>query len=217
MTKKFSKMMESANRAEAAKFIQLNESNIEKAEIVLAVKGEIVDKLQRQAEVINNMGVDVLGPLLDRIKAEHGVPAADSFRNNISGLLDHAVKTIMDVKDKISTETLKLTGDITSSPAVADLGTEDDLIDDVDSFEDEGFDFESDADLGDDVEVIDDEVLAEPTPMDREMKESVKKFGIQLESVKGTIGNKYFSSKSEMKTWLKENETKIAKVIKVIK
>ncbi|AMM43862.1 virion structural protein [Pectobacterium phage vB_PcaM_CBB] len=214
MSKQFSKMMESASRVEALNLMQLNESNIEKAEIVLAVKGEIVDKLQRQAEVINNMGVDVLGPLLDRIKAEHGVEAAESFRNNISGLLDHAVKTIMDVKDKISTETLKLTGDITSSPDVADLGSDagmDDISMDVDTPEGD-FDFEDDAELGD-------VALPEPTPMDREMKESVqpKRFGIQLESVKGTVGNKYFDSKAEMQTWLKENENKIAKVLKILK
>lgn len=214
MSKQFSKMMESASRVEALNLMQLNESNIEKAEIVLAVKGEIVDKLQRQAEVINNMGVDVLGPLLDRIKAEHGVEAAESFRNNISGLLDHAVKTIMDVKDKISTETLKLTGDITNSPDVADLGSDsgmDDISMDVDTPEGD-FDFEDDAELGD-------VALPEPTPMDREMKESVqtKRFGIQLESVKGTVGNKYFDSKAEMKTWLKENENKIAKVLKILK
>lgn len=212
MSKNFLKMMEAKGRADAVNFMVLNESNIEKAEIVLAVKGEIVDKLQRQAEVINNMGVDVLGPLLDRIKAEHGVEAADSFRNNISGLLDHAVKTLMDVKDKISTETLKLTGDITSSPDVSDLGNDDfdDINIDIDG---DDFDFESDADLSDDV------ALPEPTPIDREMKESVttKRLGIQLESTKGTIGNKYFNSKEEMKTWLSENENKIAKVIKILK
>lgn len=212
MSKNFLKMMEAKGRADAVNFMVLNESNIEKAEIVLAVKGEIVDKLQRQAEVINNMGVDVLGPLLDRIKAEHGVEAADSFRNNISGLLDHAVKTLMDVKDKISTETLKLTGDITSSPDVSDLGNDDfdDINIDIDG---DDFDFESDADLSDDV------ALPEPTPIDREMKESVttKRLGIQLESTKGTVGNKYFNSKEEMKTWLSENENKIAKVIKILK
>lgn len=214
MSKQFSRMMESGNRVDALNLMQLNESNIEKAEIVLAVKGEIVDKLQRQAEVINNMGVDVLGPLLDRIKAEHGLDAAESFRNNISGLLDHAVKTIMDVKDKISTETLKLTGDITSSPDVSDLGSDagfDDVSLDVDTPEGD-FDFEDDASL-------DDVALPEPTPMDREMKESAKpkRFGIQLESVKGTVGNKYFDSKAEMQTWLKENENKISKVLKILK
>ncbi len=212
MSKKFKTMMESGSRTAALQFVQLNESNIEKAEIVLAVKGEIVDKLQRQAEVINNMGVDILGPLLDRIKAEHGVESAEGFRNNISGLLDHAVKTIMDVKDKISTETLKLTGDITSSPDVADLGSDEGSFDDDSIDADVGdFDFEDDADLEDTEE------LPEPTPMDRTMKESAKRFGVQLESTRGTVGNKYFSTKAEMNQWLNENESKIAKVLKILK
>lgn len=213
MSKKFKKMMESETKADAMTFIQLTESNIEKAEIVLAVKGEIVDKLQRQAEVINNMGVDVLGPLLDRIKAEHGVEQADAFRNNISGLLDHTVKTLMDVKDKISTETLKLTGDITNAPEIADIGSDtgidgaEDVSMDIDSPD---FDFEADAEFDDD--------MVEPVPAEREMRESVKpRVGIKMESHKGTIGTKFFESKTEMKAWLTENESKVKRVIKIIK
>lgn len=207
MSKKFKKMMESETKAHAMTFIQLTESNIEKAEIVLAVKGEIVDKLQRQAEVINNMGVDVLGPLLDRIKAEHGLEHANAFRNNISGLLDHTVKTLMDVKDKISTETLKLTGDITSSPEIADIGGVEDVSMDI---SDPDFDFEADADFDDD--------MVEPVPAEREMRESVKpRIGLKMESNRGTIGTKFFESKNEMKTWLAENESKVKRVIKIIK
>ena len=204
MSKTYKKMMESSSRAEAMSHIVLRESNIEKAEIVLAVKGEIVDKLQRQAEVINNMGVDVLGPLLDRIKAEHGLESAESFRNNISGLLEHAVKTLMDVKDKISTETLKLTGDITSSPAVSDLGGVEEETFDVDTPE---FDFEADASFED--------IDAAPTPMEREMKESAKpkRVGIRLESTSGRTGTKYFENKEHMQSWLTENEHKIKRII----
>lgn len=213
MSKKFKEMMESKTKAGALNLIQLTESNIEKAEIVLAVKGEIVDKLQRQSEVINNMGVDVLGPLLDRIKAEHGLESADAFRNNISGLLDHAVKTLMDVKDKISTETLKLTGDITSAPEISDLGSDpvaggtEDVSMDIDSPD---FDFEADADFSDDV--------TEPVPAEREMRENAQsRIGIKLESHKGTIGTKFFESKTEMKRWLSENESKVKRVIKILK
>lgn len=215
MSKKFKNMMESETKAHAMTFIQLTESNIEKAEIVLAVKGEIVDKLQRQAEVINNMGVDVLGPLLDRIKAEHGLEHADAFRNNISGLLDHTVKTLMDVKDKISTETLKLTGDITNAPEISDLGGDVGGVEDVSMDIDgdiggEDFDFEADADFNDD--------MVEPVPADREMRESIKpRVGIKMESHKGTIGTKFFESKTEMKAWLTENESKVKRVIKIIK
>lgn len=203
---KYKKLMESASRAEAMKFIQLNESNIEKAEIVLSVKGEIVDKLQRQSEVINNMGVDVLGPLLDRIKAEQGLDAAQNFSDNVRHLLQHAVQTLMDVKDKISTETLKLTGDITDAPAVSDIGSEDvdiDIAADTPTF-----DMDADADFEEDI-------ISEPIPTEREMKESVKptKIGVTMESVKGTVGTKYFSSKKEMTKWLTENEKKVKRVL----
>lgn len=207
MSKQFKKMMEAETKAQALSLVKLTESNIEKAEIVLAVKGEIVDKLQRQAEVINNMGVDVLGPLLDRIKAEHGLESADAFRNNISGLLDTAVKTLMDVKDKISTETLKLTGDITNSPDVSsigdDFGGSEDVSLDIDTPD---FDFEGEADFSDD--------LVEPVPAEREMRESVKpRIGLKLESHKGTIGTKFFESKTAAKAWLTENKTKVKRVI----
>lgn len=207
---KYKKLMESASRAEAMKFIQLNESNIEKAEIVLSVKGEIVDKLQRQSEVINNMGVDVLGPLLDRIKAEQGLDAAQNFSDNVRHLLQHAVTTLMDVKDKISTETLKLTGDITDTPAVSDIGSEDvdiDIATDTPTF-----DMGADADFEEDV-------VSEPIPTQREMKESVQytQIGVKMESVRGTVGTKFFSSKEEMKTWLSENEKKVKRVLGYIK
>ncbi|HCJ9509757.1 TPA: hypothetical protein NV937_000429 [Escherichia coli] len=206
----YKKLMESASRVEAMKFIKLNESNIEKAEIVLSVKGEIVDKLQRQSEVINNMGVDVLGPLLDRIKAEQGLDAAQNFSDSVRHLLQHAVTTLMDVKDKISTETLKLTGDITDGPAVSDIGSEDvdiDIAADTPTF-----DMGTDADFEEDI-------ISEPVPTEREMKESVKptQIGIKMESVRGTVGTKFFKNKEEMKTWLSENEKKVKRVLGYVK
>ena len=202
--------MESASRVEAMKFIKLNESNIEKAEIVLSVKGEIVDILPRQSEVITNMGVDVLGPLLDRIKAEQGLDAAQNFSDSVRHLLQHAVTTLMDVKDKISTETLKLTGDITDGPAVSDIGSEDvdiDIAADTPTF-----DMGADADFEEDI-------ISEPVPTEREMKESVKptQIGIKMESVRGTVGTKFFKNKEEMKTWLSENEKKVKRVLGYVK
>ena len=198
----YKKLMESASRVEAMKFIKLNESNIE--------KGEIVDKLQRQSEVINNMGVDVLGPLLDRIKAEQGLDAAQNFSDSVRHLLQHAVTTLMDVKDKISTETLKLTGDITDGPAVSDIGSEDvdiDIAADTPTI-----DMGADADFEEDI-------ISEPVPTEREMKESVKptQIGIKMESVRGTVGTKFFKNKEEMKTWLSENEKKVKRVLGYVK
>lgn len=188
----------------------LTESNLEKAEIVLAVKGEIVDKLQRYAEIISNLRVDVMGPLLDRIKAESGVEAAANFNQNVAGHLDACISVLMDAKDNISTETLKLTGDITDSADISNLDSSE-LETDL-GMEEPSFDFEDDSDF-EDIEA-EEEIAA---PVEREMKESVKRLGVQLETTKGTRGNKFFESEEHMRTWLAENRSKIAKVITILK
>lgn len=184
----------------------LLESNLEKAEIVLAVKGEIVDKLQRQAEVINNMAVDVLGPLLDRIKAENGLDAANEFKNNIQSHLNRAVTTLMDVKDTISTETLKLTGDVVDNADVADLGSDVGEVD-LSAIEPETeFDLANTAAL-EPVEDID--VPDEPSVPEREVKES--KIRLKVETISGRKGFKNFNTLAEAQQWLNENKQKIAK------
>ena len=101
--------------------LRLTESEIERAEIVLATRNEIVDKLQRDAEKISNMKVDILSPLVDRVKAEHGLDAANKFRSAIEDELERALTTLLDVKDKISTHVLRLTGDISSAPDIQDM------------------------------------------------------------------------------------------------
>lgn len=173
--------------------LTLVESEMEKAQIVMAVSNEIVEKLQRDAEKIANMKVDVLGPIVDRIKAEHGLAPAEAFRDTIYRLIDQALEAVMHVKDQINTETLKLTGDISSAPSIEqDMG-------EVDSF-----DFEDDFST--------DEPALEPIPVEREVKESVSKIGIVLESKSGKVGNKYFNDLDEMRTWVHENKNKISKI-----
>ncbi|AUS02606.1 hypothetical protein NVP2275O_025 [Vibrio phage 2.275.O._10N.286.54.E11] len=192
---------------------KLFESEIEKAQIVMAVRNEIVDKLQRDAEKMSNMKVDVLGPIVDRIKAEHGIEAAGAFNELTGTLLDQALNTLMDVKDKISTETLKLTGDVAGGTDMsADFALDAEAeelsgvpIDDIPSF-----DMETETEFTDDPDL-------EPLPAEREVKESYSRLGVDLESKTGNRGKKYFTSKEEMKTWLSENQSMIKKVHKIIK
>lgn len=178
---------------------RLMESEIEKAQIVMAVQNEIVEKLQRDAEKIANMKIDVLGPIVERIKAEHGLEAADAFRDLITREIDQALDIVMQVKDRINTETLKLTGDLSSAPSIEqDLGAEDPA---------GAFEFED--------EFSADEPELEPLPAEREVKES-RKLGIVVESVKGTMGKKFFENVDQMRAWAKENKDKIAKIHKII-
>lgn len=178
---------------------RLMESEIEKAQIVMAVQNEIVEKLQRDAEKMANMKIDILGPIVERIKAEHGLEAAEAFRDLITREIDQALDIVMQVKDRINTETLKLTGDLSSAPSIEqDLGAEEPV---------GAFDFED--------EFSADEPEIEPIPAEREVKEG-RKLGIVVESVKGTMGKKFFESVEHMRTWAKENKDKIAKIHKII-
>lgn len=179
----------------------LVESEIEKAQIVMAVNSEIVEKLQRDAEKIANMKVDVLGPVVDRIKAEHGIEPAEAFRDTVSNLIDQALNSVLQVKDQIYTETLKLTGDIASTPTVeADLGLG----------APEDFEF-------DDTFTTDDPLEAEPVPAEREVKESAKRLGFVVESKSGQSGEKYFTSPAAMRKWVIENQSKIKTIHSIIK
>ena len=60
-----------------------------------------------------------------------------------------------------------------------------------------------------------DEPELEPLPAEREVKES-RKLGIVVESVKGTMGKKFFENVEQMRSWAKENKDKIAKIHKII-
>ena len=150
-----------------------------------------------------NYSVDVLGPIVDRIKAEEGIEVAEEFQSRVKNILQHAADVVMDAKDQITNETLKLTGDVADNPDVADIGIDDDLTVDEET---PTFDMESDASFDD---------IEEPVPEDRAMKESVQytQVGIKMESTKGTIGTKYFSTHKEAEKWLKENESKVKKVL----
>lgn len=209
MSDNIKKIMEAESRAEALKFMKLTESNIEKLEIVLAIKSGIADKLQRAAEQLVNYSVDVLGPIVDRIKAEEGIEVAEAFQAKVKGILQQASDTVMQAKDQITNETLKLTGDVIDNPDVADIGDGADLDVNADVSA-PNFDMEADASFDD---------IEEPVPTEREMKESIQysQVGIKMESTKGSVGTKYFSSNEEAQQWLTENKSKVKKVLGFVK
>lgn len=197
--------------------LRLTESEIERAEIVLATRNEIVDKLQRDAEKISNMKVDILSPLVDRVKAEHGLDAANKFRSAIEDELERALTTLLDVKDKISTHVLRLTGDISSAPDISSIGN-DDAVSNFDIADDAGLDDIADQPT-DGVDAVAPSLDVEPVPDERDMKESVnnKAFVVVVESVANGIGKKYGPSEAALKQWLSENSNKIRSIKEPIK
>lgn len=190
------------------KLSKLFESEIEKAQIVMAVRNDIVDKLQRDAEKMGNMKIDILGPIVDRIKAEHGVDAAAAFRETVGSLLDQALTTLQDVQDKISTETLKLTGDVASTTDLASDFSLDASAEEMAP----GFDFGGEESFSTEA--------PEPLPAEREVKESVepkKRIGIELTTKLGKSGKKFFESKEDMRQWITENREQIKEVHRVFR
>ncbi len=87
----------------------LMESELDKAELVLAVKG-ISDELQSVAEKVAKMEVDEIMPILDSLKAAFGPEMAESFSNVTSQNLRNLVEAIKTAKDAIGNEILRLEG-----------------------------------------------------------------------------------------------------------
>ena len=284
------------------RFAMITESELERAELVLAARN-IVDELQDMVEDLSKTKVEKLSPLVDRMKAEHGLDMAEQFNSSVTAQLDSALETLTTVKDSIDTETLKISGDV-EADAVTDMegGDDMDLGDDaLDLGGDDELDMGGDElDLGDEGGEEGDELdLGEPEEVERELKESneyiedqlstarsmakametkkpseqevrqlkeklrnlkslypeladinreaadllhdltsnpgsannvanglqqvMQKMGamneskitVELTTFKGKKGKKFFESKKDMRSWLNENEEKIAKVTKV--
>lgn len=138
----------------------LMESELDKAELVLAVKG-ISDELQSVAEKVAKMEVEEIMPILDSLKAAFGPEMADNFSNVTTQNLRNLVEAIKTAKDAIGNEILRLEGaaggavmnDMAMSDDTPDLGG-DDLGADVPAPEmgdaDMGAEIGGDADLGGD-------------------------------------------------------------------
>ena len=94
------------------KFLVLLESELEKSQIIIAARSQIVDELQDMAEKISVMKVAKLGPIVERIKAEKGLKESQAFSALVSGELGSLLDLIMEAKDHIDTAILELTGDI---------------------------------------------------------------------------------------------------------
>jgi hypothetical protein len=94
----------------AQKFKVLLESELEKAEIVLAVKA-ITDELQSMAEKISKMQVEDISAITERIKAESGTESGTEFQTSVNNILQQALSSLQDAKSSVDNEALFLSGD----------------------------------------------------------------------------------------------------------
>lgn len=151
------------------KLSKLFESEMEKAEIALAVR-DISDKLQKVASDLSRTSVDDVPAIVERIKASHGVDAGNEFGSKVTEQINDLIKVVLDSKSAIDDQALVLSGDASST----ELDVPNDMSGDDGEFDDEP---EMDSDMSmDDEPDFDDEP---ESPLGRKVKsiknESVNK------------------------------------------
>lgn len=200
---------------------KLNESDLAKAETVLAIRN-IVDELQSMTEKLSEMKIEKIAPIIERLKVEFGLEKTEAFRNSVEAALDEAIDKVANTKDAVDTESLRISGDL---PSKAEKDMKSEIDDEIPDFEDED-DIDVDTEIEDEIDsdMEDDELGFEV--QDREMKEGYvrrrrhrkkkvkENYGITLvvETYSGKRGNKSFKSIHEMSNWVNLNEDRIKKI-----
>lgn len=146
-------------------FKKLLESEIERAEIILAAKS-LVDKLQDILEDLSKMKIEELGAVVERIKAEVGLNEANKFNEVVSGHLDQAMDVITSAKDSVDTEALKLSGDV---PSDAERDFDSDKVDQNEFGSDD-----VEQDIENELNRLDLDSESEQEPLGRIRKESIE-------------------------------------------
>lgn len=95
-------------------FMKLFESEIEKAEVTLAVR-DISDTLQKMASQLSGTSVDDIPAVVERIKFAHGVNKGNDFGKKISEKLNALIQQVLETKSAIDDMALVLSGDASES------------------------------------------------------------------------------------------------------
>lgn len=105
----------------------LIESELEKAEVLLAAKS-VVEKLQKMAEDLAKVNGDDIMPLMEPLKSAFGPQMADTFQATAAEHINQLTASVTSAKDAISAEVSKFEGiingtnpgnDMAAAPAAA--------------------------------------------------------------------------------------------------
>jgi len=136
---------------------QINESDIEQAQVVLAAK-DLVDRVQKMIEDVSEVQYKDLPALVDQTRTDLGTSEAEALQKHISPALDKIMQTLQSSKEEMNTGLAALTGeDVMSVPGDdddQDVDLDTDLDDDSDDID---LDTTDDADL--DLEDLDEPEL----------------------------------------------------------
>jgi uncharacterized protein YerC len=154
-------------------YIKLFESELEKAEITLAVR-DMSDSLQKMASDISRKSVDEVPAITERIKVAHGIQAGNQFSEKITNELNTLVQTILKVKSTIDDTSLVISGDASESEinSMDSFGDMDDEPKDMVGMDD-------DVDDEMDMDMDDEEPTKEPILGRRVKTENIKHSGVK--------------------------------------
>lgn len=169
----------------------LIESELEKAEVVLAAKA-ILKKLQDMAGDLVKVEANDIMPMMDSMRLTFGPDAADAFNDKATQSLRQAANAIKQANDSISAEVAKMegnvNGDMTNDMAMAgdadlggddmdlDLGSDDDLGGEMDLDVDVDDDMDSDGGNSEfDLDAAFDDASADNSAAGRARKESIER------------------------------------------
>jgi len=119
-------------------YIKLFESELEKAEITLAIK-DMSDSLQKMASDISRKSVDDVPAITERIKVAHGIQAGNKFAEDITNELNELVQAVLKVKSSIDDTSLVISGDASQEDmnSMDDFSDTDEPTGDMNSMDDE--------------------------------------------------------------------------------
>ena len=189
---------------------RLIENDLEQAKLILAAK-DVLDRLQKIAEHLAELGAEEIMPLADNMKGAFGPDIASEFEHTTNDQIQKALETVRAAKDAINSAILKVEGKIPpSNDMTADTGgdSSDAGTLDTDNMADIGPE-NTDATAGSEEPVPGDDDFtgadssAAPSPMGREKRESRIQNGKILES----IGRKVLVNESlnSLVAWLLED------------
>lgn len=98
----------------------LIESELEKAEVLLAAKS-VVEKLQKMAEDLAKVNGDEIMPIMEPLKSAFGPQMADAFQAMVSEKINATTVAVSQAKDAISAEVAKFEGIINGTSPGNDM------------------------------------------------------------------------------------------------
>lgn len=125
---------------------QINEGEMENAELVLAAK-DMVDRIQGMLEDVGEMMNEDLLPLTDSIRDEMGNDKAEAFMNAAKGSLEAFMAAVTTARQDMDNASRILTGTAESTPVDISAGGDEESPLDMDT--DSDMDLDMDMDAGD--------------------------------------------------------------------